>query len=459
MLIHHWVFKAVSVIAVRPSWRALVVALAMLGLVLVASPIAHADTDQELYARIDGYVEKMMASDRIPGLALAIVREQAIVHQKGFGVACPETATDRGDVPVTPQTPFVLGSMSKAFTALAAMQLVEAGKLALDAPVERYLPWFRVADETASAQITLRHLLHHTSGLPKRSPIAQDDDELAAHVRLLATVDLEFSPGHRHHYSSANYQVLGLIIETVSGEPFGDYVQKHIFQSLGMTNSRTMPPAPGQPGLACGHRYLFSFPAVARLAHEKGRLPTAALMSCAEDLARFELALLNGGRGEHGAVLSAKGTHQLLHGGVAGKGFTYAMGWREGPINGVAAIHHGGIVDNYRGKMILLPEQRAAIVVLTNVSSHMGRATSHRIADGVASILAGKKTPSSGTSLKWLLGGLSLGLLILSLLLIKDAITIRKWRKKTQERLKASRFGRLTLWFELAWGMLVPPLV
>src|SRR5262249_49394322 len=111
-------------------------------------------------AGIDRYVTAQMQEAHIPGLALGIVHGDRIAHLRGFGVANP------AGQPVTPQTPFILGSLSKSFTAVAIMQLIAAGKMELDAPVQRYLPWFRVADRTASAQMRVYHLLHQTSGLP-----------------------------------------------------------------------------------------------------------------------------------------------------------------------------------------------------------------------------------------------------------------------------------------------------
>ncbi len=118
------------------------------------------------YDAIDAYVEEQMRRLNIPGVSLAIVEGDQIVHLRGFGQARPG-----GEAP-TPQTPFFIGSLTKSITALAVMQLVEAGKIELDAPVQRYLPWFRVADPEASAQMTVRHLLNQTSGLPHA---ARDD--------------------------------------------------------------------------------------------------------------------------------------------------------------------------------------------------------------------------------------------------------------------------------------------
>jgi CubicO group peptidase (beta-lactamase class C family) len=112
------------------------------------------------YDAIDAYIEGQMRRLHIPGVSLAIVEGERIVHRRGFGKARPG-----GETP-TPQTPFFIGSVTKSITALAVMQLVEAGKVELDAPVQRYLPWFRVADPQASAQMTVRHLLNQTSAYP-----------------------------------------------------------------------------------------------------------------------------------------------------------------------------------------------------------------------------------------------------------------------------------------------------
>ena len=115
------------------------------------------------YEAIDAYVEGQMRRLRMPGVSLAIVEGDKIVHLRGFGRARP------GGEPPSPHTPFPIASLTKSFTAQAVMQLVEAGKIELDAPVQRYLPWFRVADPQASAHMTVRHLLNQTSGLPTSS--------------------------------------------------------------------------------------------------------------------------------------------------------------------------------------------------------------------------------------------------------------------------------------------------
>ncbi len=164
------------------------VLLVCLALILPAQAEARqAGTD---FSSIDTFVESQMKALHIPGLALAIVQGDQAAYVQGYGKAGP------GKGPVTPQTSFMIGSTTKAFTALAIMQLVESGKIELDAPVQTYLPWFRVADAQASAQITVRHLLNQTSGFSNaaglKEEVAHDlsDNAIETSVRRLAEVDL-----------------------------------------------------------------------------------------------------------------------------------------------------------------------------------------------------------------------------------------------------------------------------
>ena len=162
--------------------------------------------DTGAYGAIDTYVEQQMRRLNIPGVALAIVEGDKVVHLRGFGQARPG-----GEAP-TPQTPFVLGSTTKSFTALAVMQLVEAGRIDLDALVQRYLPWFRVAAPQASVQMTVRHLLNQTSGLPTLPgmiSLADLDDSPGAaerQARAISTLRLTRPVGAAFEYSNVNYR-------------------------------------------------------------------------------------------------------------------------------------------------------------------------------------------------------------------------------------------------------------
>jgi CubicO group peptidase (beta-lactamase class C family) len=157
--------------------------------------------------RIDEFVSQQVKRHRIPGLALALVDDKQILFMKGYGRADPT-----GRI-VTPKTPFLLASASKPLTAVAVMQLVEAGEVDLDAPVQRYIPEFTLADTSASRQITVRHLLLHTSGLPVTACDTRGNAAtLAEYVAELQTVEIAAPVGVRHIYCSGNYNVLGHII-------------------------------------------------------------------------------------------------------------------------------------------------------------------------------------------------------------------------------------------------------
>src|SRR5437588_11949807 len=143
--------------------------LALMALASTALPVAATMRSNEPdIASLDAYISAQMQANHIPGVALGLVHNDQIVHLRGFGQA------DQSGRAVTTHTPFILASVSKSFTALATMQLVQAGKVELDAPVQRYLPWFRVADPSASAHITVRNLLNQTSGLPTSPSVEKE---------------------------------------------------------------------------------------------------------------------------------------------------------------------------------------------------------------------------------------------------------------------------------------------
>jgi CubicO group peptidase (beta-lactamase class C family) len=364
----------------------LLASLALLGS-SPASAHAAASPDDVDWAAIDAYVAGEMQAMRVPGLALAIVHGDQIVHQRGFGAADPAGR------PVTPQTPFILGSSSKSFTALAIMQLVEAGRIELDAPVQQYLPWFRVADADACARITVRHLLTHTSGLPTSAGSqaflgdgTQTPEQL---VRELSEEELTEPVGEVWQYSNAGYAVLGLIVQTVAGQSYGQYVQEHVFEPLGMQHSHVSRAAAVEDGLASGHQAWFGLPFPVERPYLPAVLPAGFVVSSAEDLGHYLIAQLNDGQAGEASVISPDGLAELHRPAVplsSTSNTSYGLGWFVGPFGGVPAIHHGGDLYNYHADMVLLPEGRWGVVVLTN-TNHLGL-----LGQGDMSLIAGNVT-------------------------------------------------------------------
>ncbi|MBI4928647.1 MAG: beta-lactamase family protein [Anaerolineae bacterium] len=330
---------------------------------------------------LDDYIEARMRDLKIPGLALAIVRGDQIEHLRGYGVV-----DDAGN-PVTPQTPFLVASLSKSITALAVMQLVEAGKIDLDAPVQTYLPWFQTADSEASAQITVRHLLNHTSGFSELAGYLRNldrnvaADALETSVRALSNARLNTAPGEQYEYSNTNYDILGLLIQTVAGMPYETYIEENVYTPLQLQNAYTSLEEARAGGLTSGY---VSFFGLTRnydrlMPYSRTVVPSAGLFASVEDMAHYLLVHLNEGRHpERAAVLSPAGIATLHTPGVViNENVKYAMGWVTFPFPQLAtanganeavpmAISHGGAWANFRSLIVMVPDLQLGVVVLIN---------------------------------------------------------------------------------------------
>jgi CubicO group peptidase (beta-lactamase class C family) len=282
---------------------------------------------------LDEYLARAQDEIGIPGLAVVVVQGDQTVHLYSAGRA------DEGRS-LSPQTPFMLASTSKAFTALAVIQQVEAGALDLDATVQHYLPWFSLADPAAAAQITLRQLLLHTSGLSPASGQAyhdsddQDAGALERTIRALAVSELVSAPGAEHHYSNTNSDILGLIVQTISGEPLSQYVEEKIFAPLDMLHSHGTLEAARADGLSAGYYHWFGLawqPTAIPL--PRAGEPSATTFVSAEDLGHWIVAHLNGGRYGETQVVSEAGMAALHTAGVQSDDFHgYAFGWGSRPL-------------------------------------------------------------------------------------------------------------------------------
>jgi CubicO group peptidase (beta-lactamase class C family) len=345
---------------------ALVVSLALIPLLQQAH--AASSTSLSDFAAIDSYVKAQVNESHIPGLALGIVQGDQILHLKGFG-----KAKDSGSA-VTPQTPFILGSLSKSFTALAVMQLVEANKIQLDAPIARSIPWFRVADPAASVRITVRQLLNQTSGLSTDTGrsffFGSATETLEQAVRDLRTATLVSPVGTSFNYSNANYMILGLLVQAVSHQPYEVYIQQHIFQPLDMRHSYTSQEQAMRAGMATGYRYCFGLPVTFDAPYLRDQLPAGSIISTAEDMSHYLAMYLNGGRYHGKTLLSAAGIAQMEQPAVAvAAGTDYGMGWFVTKWGGVDALYHGGDVPNFHTGMVLVPHGNWGIILLENDNS------------------------------------------------------------------------------------------
>jgi len=407
--------------------------------------------EQQSLTQIDTYLQSKMRELRLPGLALAIVQDDQVIYQRGFGKADPSGRA------VTPQTPFVLGSLSKSFTALAIMQLVEAGKINLDAPVQRYLPWFRVADLDASARVTIRHLLTHTSGISKYKGRAllggRGGKTLEQTVRELNKARLTQPVGTTFQYSNSNYAVLGLIVQVVSGEPYETSIQHHIFRPLDMQHSYTSEQEALRDNFATGYRWWFGQPVPSHAPYLEDALPAAFLISSAQDMARWLIAHLNGGSVDGISVLSPAGIEELHQPQVEipkKQGGAAAMGWRVQHIAGEQTIQHGGEVSNFRADMVLVPGRRLGVIVLQNCNNGLvAQLSLDQVALNVVRLLLGHAPQKSKITFQ------GFAMLVRLVVVIASAVHLWSLVRLTRRPARSGPGGILALIGEVAMPLLV----
>jgi CubicO group peptidase (beta-lactamase class C family) len=327
-----------------------------------ASQIQQTGTD---FAAIDTYIQEQMDNLGIPGMAMGIIQDGQIAHVQGFGIA---DSTGRA---VTPQTPFYIGSVTKSFTALAVMQLVEDGKIDLDATVQTYLPWFTLADKDASAKITVRHLLTQTTGIAEKegNRVWASQLELEEQVRQLDMIKLSHPVGSTYEYCNLNYMIAGLIVEKASGQSYADYVTENIFEPLEMVHSYASREPARADGLAQGHIYIFG-----RVFSDDGPMPPAilpagALSASVEDLSQYAIAHLNEGRYQDKSIVSPQGMAELHAPAISqgGEGY-YAMGWNVGNADGISYLVHAGDAGRNHAIVILMPDRNSGLILLSNAS-------------------------------------------------------------------------------------------
>jgi CubicO group peptidase (beta-lactamase class C family) len=425
------------------------------------NPSGHIDAPTADFQTIDAYVTSQMDAMHIPGVAVGIVQGDRIVHLQGFGVANPAGQA------MTAQTPLILGSTNKSFTGLAIMQLAEAGRISLDAPVQEYLPWFDVDERLvpgAASTITVRHLLNQTSGIPTGKSIgasltADADETPEQAVRALKDVAVTSPAGTTFQYSNSNYVILGLLVQTVSGQSYESYVQEHIFTPLHMQHSFVSEREAMRHEMATGYRWWFGLPVPANLPHSAGAVPAGYLISSAQDMAQYLVAQLNEGRYLETSVLSPAGIAEL-HDPAApmdpdgARAVGYGMGWAV-RSSGEPLVWHDGDTPNFHSDMTLLPARQLGVVVLMNVNGNLAIATNAQgvIAQGVQQLLLGQQPPEeSGFQRRYML--FDAALVICSSLVIWSLV--RLLRRRKQPPRQGSLSGLASLALPLLWEMALP---
>ncbi|HKP81713.1 MAG TPA: serine hydrolase domain-containing protein [Pyrinomonadaceae bacterium] len=324
-------------------------------------------------AKIDDYIRAEMQSQQIPGVALAVVKDGNVVLARGYGFANVEH-----QVPVKPETIFQSGSTGKQFTATAVMMLVEEGKLSLEDKITKY---FTGAPE-AWREITVRHMLTHTSGMTDYPPdfdMRRDytEDDLFQRIK---TIPLAFQPGEKWSYSNIAYVMLGILIHKVSGKFYGDFLQERIFKPLGMSTARIISEADIIPNRAAGYRLVNG-----QLKNQSWVSPTlnttadGALYLTVYDMAKWDAALYTDKLLKR-TTLEQMWTPVKLNNG---KTQPYGFGWSLGEVRGHRIIEHGGSWQGFKAQITRYVDDKLTVIVFANQI----RANQTKLAHGVAAII------------------------------------------------------------------------
>ncbi|MGE0404976.1 MAG: serine hydrolase domain-containing protein, partial [Candidatus Korobacteraceae bacterium] len=345
-------------------WTARSMWMNLLGLVLCVAAISGARADE-----IDDYVAAQMSRQHIPGLSLAVLKDGKAVKVKGYGVANLELGTR-----ATPETVYQIGSVSKQFIAAGIVLLGEEGKIGLDDSITKY-----IGDAPAAWQaITVRHLLTHTSGLVRDTPGLQlkAQSEIDA-IRAAYSMPLSFEPGEKWQYSNLGYFVLAEIISRAAQIPWPQYLQKRIFEPLGMSATRTTTAEELVPHRASGYHWMDNNK-YRNAQIMPGVRPSGAFLSSVLDLAKWDAALYSD------EVFSAQ-QRELLWTPVKlndGSERPYGFGWEVGKVGKHRQVKHAGTMFGFRSQILRFLDDRLTIIVLTNAT----QALPEKIALGVAAL-------------------------------------------------------------------------
>ena len=334
---------------------------------------------------IEKYTEEYITKGKIPGLSLVIINGNDTVYKKGFGYADIDKKTK-----VTSETEFQIGSNSKAFTALGILKLQEEGKLSLDDSVNKYLPWLSLKYKGKDVEVTLKEFMHHTSGVPYNTIAAlpKGDDSQALHrtVETLNNIELNREPGSKFEYATINYDVLGLVIESVTEKPFEEY-ERSVLDELGLKHTYLFESDIEEDNLAKGYKMYFGSEHEYNAPDYRGNKPAGYFIMNGDDLSRWikiQLNLEDECNFNRALINESHEPDKTVN--KTDYGSYYAAGWEIYEDNDME-ISHRGINHNFSSSIILRKNDGIGIGILCNTNSSY----CNQIAYGIRDIMLGNE--------------------------------------------------------------------
>ena len=337
------------------------------------APIAAQDAAVQAF---DAYVAKAVRDWKLPGLAIAIVRNDSVILAKGYGLRTVGT-----DQRVDAGTRFAIGSTTKAMTAVALGMLVDEGKVRWDDPVVKHLPWFAIGDPWVTREITVRDLLTHRAGLPNADLLWTDSRWTPSEVtRRIRTLKPVYSLRSGFIYQNVMYAVAGDVIAAASGMSWADFVRTRIFQPLGMTATEaTLAGVEGKPNVAAPHAHSGDSLVVVQNRPVDPVAAAGSVWSSVTDMAKWMRFVLDSGRVNGKPVLKVTTLAEILTPQVIAPQsmyptmtiirphfFTYGLAWFLHDYAGQAVAMHTGSINGMSALIGLIPDRRMGVYVLVN---------------------------------------------------------------------------------------------
>jgi serine beta-lactamase-like protein LACTB len=365
--------------------------LALLPCRALAQPsVAPPERYAAAVAAVQHFIEQEVANKELPALSIVLVDDQTIVWARGFGFA-----DSKGQIPATAETVYRVGSVSKLFTDVGIMQLVERGVLDLNVPVSRYLPDFKPTNPSGKA-ITLRQLMAHRSGLVREPPVGHYFDptnpSLARTVQSLDATELVYPPETRIKYSNAAIATVGYVLEYTQKEPFAKYLKHAVLDPLGLKKSSFEPTPDLTRDLAKAYMWTYHGRVFEAPTFSLGMAPAGSMYATVTDLGRFLSVLFASGRGPGGQVLKRTTLEQMWtpQFAKAGEKTGFGIGFMLSERAGCRCIGHSGAIYGFATELAALPDEKLGVAVVA--SKDCANAVTRHIADvSLDQMLAARK--------------------------------------------------------------------
>lgn len=368
---------------------------------------AKTKSDNIDYEAVSKELETEIKKNHIPGMSVVVVNSNEVVFSKTYG-NCKSI-----------DTPFIIGSMSKSFTALSIMRLVEEGRIDINKPISNYIDtslYFKNKED--GDKITVKQLLNQNSGIGT--------------YQKLGSIEITKNYS-KYEYANANYNLLGKIIESVSNESYSDYVTKNIFEPLEMNHTSATLEGSNKNGLFKGYQNYFGFPISVKPNYPTEnswiQVPAGFISSSASDMGKYLQMYLNNGLN----IISEDSIHQMFYDNIPQDDIDrdyYGMGWVYTKYYSKPILTHSGLVENYTSKMFIIPESNIGVVVLVNMNDYL---VTNNLLEDIVKPLLGEEKPEVSNNL-YIINHLLIDALyiVITIIALYPIITIKSWKNRNK---------------------------